>query len=644
MRYSARTLQGYDAADPTRKALGHAWWKDPSEEHMGAAVAATLKAIMDDQSGDYALKDQRHLAAYRGKSALMFGGLNSLMLPTQTDALRGPRASLPLTRSVCNTVVSAIASKRPKVSCATDGASRTMRDKARMIEQYVSGTFEQTQTYRVTPRSFLDCTWQGMGVVYAWHDGKDLVTERVFPPEFVVDRHEGQAWRPRNGYRLIPVDIDYLASMKWKMASAEQIRNQNMNWGASPYIWWRDERMNRGVGYIVVAWHTPSAEGGDGRVVTTYGDLTLDVSPWKLDRLPFAVCRWTPSPDEWRGIGLAEEGAPLQSEANRIMRRIQTSMFILSNPYVHAEKNSGLAKGHVAGIPGMILQTNPGSKPPTVHAPQTVHPEQFSQLDRIINLFYQLGGVSQMSASATLPSRMESGRAQLVLRDTQNQRFAMAEREFENLHLDIAELHVEAGKEIDYEVRVFDPGNSFERMKWSDIDMKRDAFVLRRWPTSLMADSPAGRLDNVERLIKMGLAQDPRTQLELLDAPDLQKYTNRVLGPDRYVEKLIEGMLYKGKPFVMPDPALPPEEAINIAAAMYLEALCSGDASREALTKLSNWIIAARKQSGAPSGASGGPPQPTPPGAGMMPPAMPGPPGGAPPIPGMPPGVPPVAA
>lgn len=637
---SARALRGHDARGSNQEQAGCAWWRD-DEKHMGSAMSATVKAILDDQ-GDYAERDQRHLSMYRGRSVGgSLAGINAMVLPSPSS-MRGPKMAFALTRSVCNTVVSGIAKNRPKVSCATDGASREMRQKARDVEQYIGGAFEQTQTYRVTPRAFLDSLWHGTGVVYAWHDGKDLVTERVFPPEFVVDRHEGQNWAPRNGYRLIPVDRDFLASQKWERASREDIENQNMHWGEDQYVWWRDERMNRGVVYITVGWHLPDAEGGNGRMVVSYGDLTLDVKEWKLDRLPFGLCRWTWSPNEFRGVGLAEEGAPLQAEANRLGRAAQAAMFLLSHPYIVAEKSSGLVKGHLAGIPGAVLQHNAGTRPPNVMAPSVVHPEVFSHMDRIIKLYYELGGVSQMSANATLPARMESGRAQLVLRDTQSQRFAMAEREFENLHLDIADLHISAGKEINYEVKVFDAGNGFQRMKWSDIDMDRDAFVLRRWPTSLMADSPAGRLDNVERLMKMGLAQDPLTQLELLDSPDLQKYTNRVLGSRRYIEKLIEGILYEGKPSIMPDPALPPEEALTIATDMYLEGLSSGEASRDGLTKLANWIIAARQLAlaGPPGGAAAGPPPPA--GPVEMPPGPPVVPPGGPALPGMPPEMPPM--
>jgi len=181
-----------------------------------------------------------------------------------------------------------------------------------------------------------------------------------------------------------------------------------------------------------------------------------------------------------------------------------------------------------------------------------------SWAQHLLKMEYESSGVSQMSASGVKPPGVEHGVAMRTLQDIETARFGMAARAWENLHLDLARLTVETarhmygdGEATDYEARYVGKSH-FETIKWSQVNLERDAYVLQVWPTSLLPASPAGKLATVQELIAAGMIDKDVGQM-LLDFPDLEAAQTVDNARIEYMDWAVNEMLAHGK-YVRPQP------------------------------------------------------------------------------------------
>ena len=113
--------------------------------------------------------------------------------------------------------------------------------------------------------------------------------------------------------------------------------------------------------------------------------------------------------------------------------------------------------------------------------------------------------------------------------DIESERFAVIGQRWEQFFIDIAAQAVDQAtdlytKENDLEVKV--PGKSFiEKIKWSEVSLPADAYIMRCFPSSILPTTPAGRLQVVQELIQGGFLSKEEG-LALLDFPDLERQLN----------------------------------------------------------------------------------------------------------------------
>lgn len=648
-----RSVYGPGEDQPNPEMLGastRAWWGEKPEQ-MGAALVETVRAVMNDQV-DYITECESNLRMYRNLQNSGTLPFRYLKVDHQGREVGSAarRVGMNVARPMCNTVASKIGKERPRMMYHTDGAGRLARTQAKKIQLYRDGLMYEQKLYQKSPRALLDALTMGTGYLRAQQSlgkvkHKKVEIKRIFTPQLFIDRIEGAEGNPRNWYEIEFID-------KYELAyrfpdDADTIKQMKANWSGDPNIWWKNFAQGSDHATLMIyrGYHLPTEEGADdGHWCVGIGDLTLHEAPWVDIESPYAVYRWLESPDGFYGMGLCEELRGVQGEINRLLRRIQAAMILLSAPYVFADKNAGLEAGMMRGIPGSVIKHNSRMQP-HVEAPSVVHPEVFSHLDRLYQRAFETAGVSQLSATAKIPANLESGRAVLVHEDVQTERFALADRGWQTMHQEIDNKALRCAKRINHQVDIIDPvSRALRKMDWKEMSV--DGFVIKCTPTSLLATEPSGKLDNFERLDAQGLVLDPEEKLEQLDDPDLDAFTHRHTAQRRYYEKLFEGMLYEGKPYEKPDGALSLKKGILLAQDMYIQALAD-DVEPASLDKITMWINTARimeenaKKLSAPEPTGASLPL-SPPGGGVapaLPPGMPplpmAPPGAEPPMPPM---------
>jgi hypothetical protein len=454
--------------------------------------------------------------------------------------------------------------------------------------------------YRETTKAFKDAAWTGTGFVKVCEDPTEpgqILVERVFPLEILVDQQsvfQGDAPRTIYQRKWVPAEVLSAGFPEHKEAINE-CGKANKEYTETSVI-------ATDLVQVVEAWHLPSAPGAkDGRHVICVEKATLVDEKWTEQYLPFAVFRWTEIPVGFYGQGLVEQQEPLQTELNKIVGRIQDAMHFFGTTWVVTEKGA-INKDHLKNQMATVIEAEPGfADKVTVYPPQPISNQVFDWANWVYDKEHETSAVNQMSASGQKPSGVRAAAALRELRDEQTERFGMFVRGWEHLHLDIAELICLVSKAMygdgetgtDYEARYVDKG-FYRAIKWSEVDLDKDTYVLQLWPSNLLPSTPAGKLATTEELMAAGLI-DAKTAMALLDFPDTEKTQSLVASTVDYVDYAVDKVL-DGEDIDTPIIAmLDPPTTVQRLGSHYLRAQMEG-APEDKLADLRAFIESVTEQ------------------------------------------------
>ena len=543
--------------------LENFWWDDGDEEAEYKHVFSCVKTLREDQS--YRRDDNLNWLR-------LFTNNNVAGLDPYTYAQRGgSRAddvTLNLVRSMCTTVASRIAKNKPKVTFLTSGGDHGLKKKAQLLNKFVGGQFHATGIYKTAPRVFLDAAVFGTGVMKIYFDGLEIKAERVFPNEILTDDAESFYGEPRQLFQRKIVSKEVL------IAAYPEFKEKILN--AS-----RPEEHDRSYGLpanqieCVEAWHLSSQKGAnDGKHCICIDNATLLSEPYDKTHFPFVFLTWTEGLLGFWGQGLAEQLLGVQQEVNTQLNRIKTQMK-MATPVVFVNRGAKISEQHITSEAWNIIEHDPvpGGEP-KFHVPRTVSPEVLSHLHWLIMTAYEVAGISQMAAQAKKPGGLDSAVAIREYSDVQSDRFMLSAQMYEDMFIDAAKQMIDIARDMEAigtPSEVISHGDeSIERIKWADINLKDDEYVLKPYPTSLLSTTPAARLQTVQEMAQAGILT-PQQALTLLEYPDMERVNQRMNAPYDEIELLLEEMLEKGV-YHAPDTFSNLELAIKEMQGAYLRA------------------------------------------------------------------------
>src|SRR5690606_23374763 len=85
-----------------------------------------------------------------------------------------------------------------------------------------------------------------------------------------------------------------------------------------------------------------------------------------------------------------------------------------------------------------------------------------------------------------------------------------------------------------------------------EVEMDRESYVTRVFPTSILPTTPAGKLQTVQELTQAGFIEKEQA-VDLLDFPDLEAYMGLKNAPIDCVKRIIEQFLDEGE-YQTPEP------------------------------------------------------------------------------------------
>jgi hypothetical protein len=516
------------------------WWSNKKELHTG--VFQYLEHL--DQSQGYRSNDNLKFMRLYGNYEML--GLDSYSYNrTETSYNVKHRVTLNIVQSMVDTVVSKVAKNKPKPTFLTEGGDWSLQRRAKKLTKFCEGIFSSSNMYDEGSKAFQDACIFGTGFIKIYKQNGNIKAERVFTDEIKVDDAECLYGKPRQMHQIKYIHRDVLKAMFPGNDGVIDMQTDTAQYGTSNYSNAKD--MVR----VIESWKLPSGKNKqDGVHCITIREHTLFQEDYTKDYFPFVYIKWTQRPVGFFGQGMAEQLQGIQMEINKILRTIQVSMHLTSIPKVFVEASSKVVTAHLNNKIGGIVKYA-GTKP-SYESVGTIPGELFSHLDRLYNRAYEIAGVSQLSARSLKPAGLDSGKALREFNDIESERFLEVGKRYERMYMDAARIMIDMARDCyqeDPEFNVKAKGKGFiETIKWEDVDMEEDKFMMDIFPTSSLSTTPAGRLQDVQELLQAGFISK-EDGMKLLDFPDLEQanslYNADIDNIERQIESMIDDSIYE---------------------------------------------------------------------------------------------------
>lgn len=559
------------------------WWEQ--EENRPAQTIFNLLRHWDQTQGAIQASNLRNMRLYANREVQSLS-IAQYVLSASQDYMAGGlfggafwnrpnRITLNVVKSCIDTLYSKLGKNKIKPTFMTTGGRIRSRQKARQLNKAIFGMLWNCDAYNIAAMALKDAFIFGTGFVKILRDKNNrIILERIFPDEIAIDPADGYYGKPRNLFNRKFVSRDYLIELfpeyKTEIMSVRQT-DISFTGAAQDTI------------LVCEAWHL----GEDGKHVIAIDGFTLLNEDYLEEDYPIAIIKYSESSIGFFGTGVAEDLLGIQVEINRILLHIQESMRLISHPRIFIESGSKVNTRHITNEIGTIIPYT--GNPPIINIPPSVGEENFRQLENLYQKAFQIVGVSALSAQSQKPAGLNSGAALREYNDIETERFARTAQQFEQFIIDIAHKIInELDKTPNYEIST-QSKDGLERVKWKDIRLPRNDYILHCFPTSAMPQTPALRLQWVQEMLQSGFI-DLSSALDLLDFPDLDSYNQITLAPIRLIHKMIEDIIFEEK-YVAPEPFFDLNNCKKWGQHYYAWCLTESDTvSEKSLDMLRTWI------------------------------------------------------
>jgi len=446
----------------------------------------------------------------------------------------------------------------------TEGGDWSTQRRAELLEQYTDELSTRTKVPAACRRAFFDCAKKGVGVVRVYADQDKRVRVEPFPVDDIIvdDRECSHGATPKQlHFRTEDYDCDELCQQfPDKAAEIMRARGGQSTRG----------RTRGGLGetrndvYVIESIRLPMGDRPDdweemtakeqaesryvpGRHIVCIEGCDLLDEPWHKPHFGIAVARYFEREGSWYGGSLTERILRHQIVLDRRNnQREQQIAYAVPTTYFDWID----AKATVLTTQAGNVVALKGSKPTTI-VPTVIGSElREDRLDARASALAEIG-INEMAARGVKAPGVESAVAIREVKDQSSQRFAMQEKEFENLWLEVDLLILDVCRDLGDDAPEMSRQTKYGavRIPWGDVCMDDVRVMIAA--ASTLARTPAGRTQTVLELSQAGAITLDETR-KLLAHPDLKRTGSLYAATIEAIEFDIES-IRDGKP-VIPDP------------------------------------------------------------------------------------------
>jgi len=524
--------------------LNSRWWVSEKDQ-LPSNVLAVIKAIEENQT-TVRIMNIKYARLY--SNIELMGFLTGGTVRSNTDSFINNKVTYNVIKSAIDTAKSKIAKNKPKVQFLTEDGDYALKTKAENLTKYVEGVFYDTDIYSHAQTIFTHACVFGTGCMKVFKEDNQIKIEPVFIEEIKIDDMEGAYGKPRQMHQVKHISRDVLLANYPEhvdailAASGTEIKRSGAAYVAD---------MLR----VVESWHLRSnSDAEDGRHSITIEGAVLFDEVYEKDYFPFIFMRWSERLAGFFGQGLAEELIGIQIEINKLLKNIQKAQHLLAVPRIAVDQATKVSSSTLSNEIGAIFKY--AGSPPSFFTPTAMNPEVYNHLKWLIQSAYEVSGISQLSATSRKPAGLDAAVALREFQDIETERFMTTAQTYEKMFMDMAEMVIDMSRDMysenpKLEAKV-QTSKFIKTIKWKDVNLEDDQFVMKMFPVSLLPSTPAGKLQKTQELLQAGFISKDQA-VSLLDFPDLDSVQSLETASLKLTEKQLYLITNEGK-YTSPEP------------------------------------------------------------------------------------------
>ena len=540
----------------------NAWWLDESADDQ----LTKLKGMIVSLQTSYTSRVSRYQIGSRLYGVMDMTGAGNRYAGSASFGSTGPnlpdRIQYNVVQSCCDTLLSRTSKIRPRARFLTNNGTFKEASLSKKLNSFIEGVFVEAKLYDTVRSITRDALVFGDGFAKVYSKFDRIIIERVNPSELYVDEVEctSQA-EPTHMYHIKMVTRSKLMAaypeLAEKIASSQQLFNARTH-ATSP---------NTDLIEMIEGWKLGDTEDRkDGRCILAVPDCVLEMCEFDSKTFPVARLSWTQPFSGYWSQSLAEQLKSTQIEINKTVATIQRSVHLAGTFKILVANGSQIPTESFNNGVGTVIKYV--GTPPQYITPPVVQPELYSYVETLSQRAYQISGISQLAAYSQKPAGLDSGVALREYSDIETQRFQEWSQDVESFYVSIAQICMsQAGKIAEdnkgrYPVTIV--GNrGLEKVDFKNLKVGEESYRISVFPSSSLPNDPAGRLAQIDELIKRGLL-DPVEQRNLLSFPDLEASNTLSTAQSDVLTKILEDMI-ENQTYTAPSPLMNLQLATKMA-------------------------------------------------------------------------------
>lgn len=405
------------------------------------------------------------------------------------------------------------------------GTYKTLKT-VRNAQIYFDEVYEKQKIHYKAVNCIRDALVFDMGVL--WYDWELKLIKRVGPWEFFFDPAEmsnGKLTRCMLIRKQYPLTL--LEDLIQPGSSYEQVLRESPQAHALYKIYWdlKNKKQYKFIGQTLVE--------------------TKDV---EFETPPFV---WMYYSDPLKGVfsdSMVDQGYRIQRMIDDLCFKIAAAIELTPANTTYIPRGSDIKTAVLASSKtGDVFEYNvsPDGGIPVIAAPPPMDAQWLQLLDLFEQKFYNMVGISQLSAQAKKPSGLNSGVALQTMEDVESERHNVLLNNFIHFQKDVAEKMIDIFPKNE---DILPNRMGRAKIKWSDIKKEKEMFNIQASAGSSLSNDPKTKMEQIEKLIAMKVI-DPTLAANLLEFPDLESAYSIVTAAYDSNEKIIERAIEDG-----PDP------------------------------------------------------------------------------------------
>lgn len=540
------------------------WWNAQTDDELCHQTISSANYLQKTQQ--YRIKGASIFSRIYSGKGLMNYALNSKILDT-SNQLPVRRPTMNVSQSCVDTLVSRMTQAQPKPTFLTEGGDYKKQTLAEDLNQFIAGEFYRMKAYEKGGLALRGSCIFGDEFVKVFKKDKKVALERTITTELFADKDDSWYADPRQLFQFKLSDRNVLLGQFPKAKFNIEKANKAYVDGSGE----SSETISDQI-IVVEAWHRPSFEGApDGRHVIVCSQGAILDEKWDKDYFPFVKMSYNPHAVGYFSQGLIEQLMGTQLGIDALLRTISESIHLVGVPKVFIDELSKILETSLNNNVGTIVKFR--GNPPQYVVPQCVPEEMYDHLMRLIQFAYEISGVSQLAAAGVKPQGLNSGEAQRVFLDNQDDRFNSIEKRYTNFYNELASQVTDVAAEIVKEhgsyTTVYPGKDGLCELDFPDLDLLKDTYTIQCYDESSLPRDPAGRQARLSEMLASGEIT-PQTYRRLSTFPDIAQNDKLANALEDRITKMLSDIVQDGKEPIVDQWILDPTDLAMTLSTQYI--------------------------------------------------------------------------